>query len=247
MKRSFMPWMLAGCMLFSLACHRHGNDGSGGTNTAITADNSAPFVVKDSSEGLLFTWIDERGDFHVEQSAADVPLVGRDSVRVVDPTKEDGTHPDHIFVADLRTARPDGTYAVSVMTKAQFDDMALSRRKGKTATLADDGGTPPAPAADTDSKTASADPAPSVGRPAVIIYGAEWCGACHQAAAYLRSKGIPFIEKDIEADRNAAREMQGKLARAGLGSGSIPVLDVRGKVMVGFNPHVVDEALGAAL
>ncbi|HWL84840.1 MAG TPA: glutaredoxin domain-containing protein, partial [Polyangiaceae bacterium] len=82
---------------------------------------------------------------------------------------------------------------------------------------------------------------------AVIIYGAEWCGACHQAAAYLRAKGIPYVEKDIEADHGAAREMQTKLAKAGLNGGSIPVLDVRGKVMVGFNPHVVDEALGAAM
>jgi glutaredoxin len=81
----------------------------------------------------------------------------------------------------------------------------------------------------------------------VIIYGAEWCGACHQAAAYLRRKGIPFIEKDIEKDPQAAREMQGKLRSAGVrNGGSIPVIDVRGKVMVGFSPGAVDEALGHA-
>ena len=41
--------------------------------------------------------------------------------------------------------------------------------------------------------------------------------------------------------------MQQKLAQNGLRAGSIPVIDVRGKVMVGFNPHEVDSALGAAL
>jgi glutaredoxin len=81
----------------------------------------------------------------------------------------------------------------------------------------------------------------------VIIYGAEWCGACHDAARYLRSKGIPYVEKDVEKDASAAREMQQKLTQNGLRAGSIPVIDVRGRVMVGFNPHEVDSALGAAL
>jgi glutaredoxin len=84
-------------------------------------------------------------------------------------------------------------------------------------------------------------------RPTVILYGASWCGPCHQAVAYLKRKGVSFVEKDIEEDANAAREMQSKLARAGMHGGSIPVLDVRGKLMVGFNPQEVDSALGAAL
>ena len=41
--------------------------------------------------------------------------------------------------------------------------------------------------------------------------------------------------------------MNGKLRRAGLHAGSIPVLDVRGRIMVGFEPHAVDEALGSPI
>ena len=81
----------------------------------------------------------------------------------------------------------------------------------------------------------------------VIIYGAEWCSACHEAARYLRSKGIPYVEKDVEKDPDAAREMQQKLAKNRQREGSIPVIDVRGKVMVGFNPAEIDAALGQAL
>jgi len=231
------------CIFLALqGCHRKSSDSSSG---AASADNGAPFAVSDSSDGLLFTWIDEHGDFHVEQRASDVPLVGRDSVRVVDPARDEGTHPERIFVADLRTPQPGGNYSVKTMTRAQFDELAVSRRKGKTALLegADAGGAAGEQAANGTGANAE-DPN---ARPAVIIYGAEWCGACHQAAAYLRRKGIPFVEKDIEADHGAAREMHGKLAKAGLGDGSIPVLDVRGKVMVGFNPRSVDEALGAAM
>ena len=79
---------------------------------------------------------------------------------------------------------------------------------------------------------------------AVIIYGASWCGPCHQAAAYLKKRGVPFVEKDIEQDSASRREMQAKLAKAGMRGGSIPVLDVRGKILVGFDARAVDQALG---
>jgi glutaredoxin len=217
---------------------------------------SAPLVVKDSSEGFLFTWIDEKGDFHVEQKAGDVPLIGRDAVRVVDPSQEDGTHAGRIFVADLRTAKADGTYSVKPMARAEFDELAVARRKGKTATL--DGvdassGVPTPPGGgglagmDFPSLPNPGANQDQAARPAVIIYGASWCGPCHQAAAYFKAKGIRFTEKDIEADRGAQREMQAKLTKAGLHAGSIPVLDVRGKMMIGFNAQAVDQALGAAL
>ena len=52
--------------------------------------------------------------------------------------------------------------------------------------------------------------------------------------AYFKKRGIYYIEKDIERDAEAAAEMNGKLRRAGQRSGSIPVLDVRGRILVGF-------------
>jgi glutaredoxin len=232
------------------ACKRH---------EAATKAEDAPasLVVKDSSEGLLFTWIDEKGDFHIEDKAKDVPLAGRDAVRVVDPTTYDGTHPDRVLVADLRTAGPDGSYTVKTETRADFDHLAEERRIKNGPTLSNTPPIPenPAPGSPLGASPAGAasslasnggDPSPA-SRPAVILYGASWCGPCHQAAAYLKQKGIAFVEKDIEEDANAAREMQAKLARAGMHGGSIPVIDVRGKLMVGFNPQEVDSALGAAL
>jgi len=134
------------------------------------------------------------------------------------------------------------------MTRADFEAIAVARREKTGPTLAS-AAPKPAPAPGAPQGPSGADDGaqkPST-RPAVIIYGAEWCGACHDAARYLRSKGIAFVEKDVEKDPGAAREMQQKLAHNGLHSGSIPVLDVRGRVMVGFNPHEVDDALGQAL
>jgi glutaredoxin len=214
-----------------------------GDTTVASEPPQAP-IVKDDSEGLLLTWIDDKGDFHVETGVAQVPLMGRDAVRVVDPAKDDGSHGDRIFAADLRQARADGTYAVRTMGRADFEAIAVARREKSGPTLATPPPAPPSSAAADDQGPAASKP-PS--RALVIIYGAEWCGACHDAARYLRRKGVAYVEKDVEKDPTAAREMQEKLAKRGLHTGSIPVLDVRGKVIVGFNPAEVEAALGEAM
>ena len=236
---ALVAWLMAVSLLAAAApgCKR--------SQAASKSEDPAPFVVRADSQGLLLTWIDDKGDFHVETSVADVPLMGRDAVRVVDPDKDDGTHADRVFVVDLRTAGADGTFPVRVMTRADFEALAVARREKTGPTLASVGPPPAsAPPPPDDTPTGSAKP-PT--RAMVVIYGASWCGACHDAEKYLRSKGVPYVEKDIEKDPGAAKEMQDKLAKNGLRSGSIPVIDVRGKVMVGFNPQEIDGALGQTL
>ncbi|NOU33437.1 MAG: NrdH-redoxin [Polyangiaceae bacterium] len=200
-------------------------------------NEAPPPVVKDQTVGMLFTWVDEHGDLHVEQSPKDVPLVGRDVVRVVDPSREDGTHDSRIFLVDLRNPTADGSYPVSVSTRKAFDKIADARRD-KPARVADKD-----PPGDDDPWHGGR---PRSGNPGakIIIYGASWCGACHEAAAYLRRKNIPYVEKDVETEPGAAAEMSAKLQGAGLPRGSIPVLDVRGRILVGFSPDAVDQALG---
>src|SRR5580658_5867725 len=93
------------------------------------ADAAPPFTVRDDSQGLLLTWIDEKGDFHVEQKVADVPMIGRDAVRAVDPAREDAANAETVYVADLRVASLDGAYPVHTMTRDAFDALALTRRE----------------------------------------------------------------------------------------------------------------------
>ena len=217
-------------------------EGADADVVAIPAD----LVVKDDIEGLLFTWVDERGNPHVVMKVTDVPLIGRDSVRVVDPNREEGSRGDTIFVVDLRVAKPDGTYAIRKASRGEFDKFIVERRQKHSPTLAaNDAGTGDRPQPQRPGEDVP--PEPGVARPAVIIYGASWCGACHEAARYLKSKNVPFVEKDIELDADASREMRAKLAKAGLRSGSIPVIDVRGTVMVGFDPQRIESAMGRAL
>jgi glutaredoxin len=201
-------------------------------------DGAALPSVTDASSDLILTWIDERGEFHVEQRAADVPPGARDVVRVADPAH--APPEGRVYVADLRNARPDGTYPVQAMEREAFEALAVERRKKHGGVLA---ASPPRESAETgNGPEEQGSPAE---RPSVIIYGASWCGPCHQAAAYLKSKGVAFVERDIEEDGSAAREMQAKLAKAGKRGGSIPVLDVRGKILVGFDPGAVETALRA--
>jgi len=188
-------------------------------------------VVTDTSADFLLTWIDEKGEFHIEQKVSDVPVTARDVVRVADPVK-DPPKLDDVFVADLRNPGPGGAYTVRTISRTEFEKIAVERRQKSGSVLAPKG----------------AESAPPVAaRPSVIIYGASWCGPCHQAAAYFKRRGVAFIEKDIEEDGGAAREMQAKLASAGMRGGSIPVIDVRGKMLVGFDERAVDRALGQAL
>jgi len=188
-------------------------------------------IVNDTSTGLLLTWIDDKGEFHKEEKVADVPVTARDVVKVNDPDHEPA-NPADIFVADLRQAGPDKNYPVRLMSREEFDHIAVAHRVTRGGGVL---------------AQKSAGPIPEAPRPSVIIYGASWCGPCHQAAAYLKRRNIDFVEKDIEADEGAAREMHAKLEKAGRRGGSIPVIDVRGKIIVGFDASAVENALGQAL
>jgi glutaredoxin len=186
---------------------------------------SAPPVVTDASGDLLFTWLDENGGGHVEQKVSEVPMAARETVRVADPARDPPA--EHVWVVDLRTPGAGGAYPVRTIKRAEWEAIAIARRDG--------GALVP--------RAASSAPPPA--QPQVIIYGASWCGPCHQAEAHLKRKGIPYVEKDIEQDSGAAREMQAKLAKAGKRGGSIPVLDVRGQIIIGYDAATLDRALSA--
>jgi glutaredoxin len=77
----------------------------------------------------------------------------------------------------------------------------------------------------------------------VVIYGADWCEPCHLAAEYLEMRGIPFVRYDVERDVPARAAMHSALRSANVAAvDTLPVLDIRGTVMAGFNPCVVDAA-----
>jgi glutaredoxin-like YruB-family protein len=72
----------------------------------------------------------------------------------------------------------------------------------------------------------------------VTIYSADWCAFCHAAKDYLRSKGVDFTEKNVEEDPAFAQESVKKSGQMG-----IPVLDINGQIIVGFDRPKIDAAL----
>lgn len=72
----------------------------------------------------------------------------------------------------------------------------------------------------------------------VTIYSADWCAFCHAAKDYLTKKGIDFAEKNVEEKAEYAAEAVQKSGQRG-----IPVLDINGKIIVGFDRPAIDAAL----
>ncbi|AZV25429.1 NrdH-redoxin [Pseudomonas syringae] len=70
----------------------------------------------------------------------------------------------------------------------------------------------------------------------VVLYVTDWCGYCKQTKRFLDQKGIPFKEFDIEKDAEARK------AYEALGGRGIPLIDVNGTLIRGFDP---DEILAA--
>jgi len=77
----------------------------------------------------------------------------------------------------------------------------------------------------------------------VVLYTTTWCGACKKAKAWLQQKGISFSERDVERDSGVTEELAAKCARAGVRPDGVPVLDARGRMLVGFDPKAYSEAL----
>lgn len=216
-----------------------------GTAPSATTDELPPLALRDDTPNLLLTWIDAKGETHTELSVKDVPMVGRDLVRVVVTDRVEGTR-GLFYVVDLTRAASDGTYAARPMPRSEWEDIIAKRRVAQR---------PPPPPAPPEipgepprgPSGPAAPPAP--GGPVatlVVIYGASWCGPCHQAQDYLRKRGVSFTMKDIDKDPRAEQDMQAALAKAGRRGGSIPVIDVAGEILVGFDPRALDKALARA-
>lgn len=77
--------------------------------------------------------------------------------------------------------------------------------------------------------------------PQVTIYSADWCAFCHAAKDYLQKKGITYTEKDVDSDPAIAKECVDKSGQTG-----IPVLDINGEIIVGFDRPRIDAALAQA-
>jgi glutaredoxin len=229
-------------------CKKPSSDKPDDNGTTPKAAELPPLEVKADTPNLLLTWIDDKGDFHVVQKPADVPTEGRKTVRVVVTSREEGTG-KLVYVANLDETTATGAYRLKTMPRADWEELGASKRKARLEALAPSAlPSAPAPAGSDkpgDKRAGPGDKAPASGVVA-IVYGADWCKPCHDAERYLKQRGATVIKKDIEKNEVAADEMQKKLEKVGRGGASIPVIDVMGRIMVGFSPAALEQAIEAA-
>lgn len=77
----------------------------------------------------------------------------------------------------------------------------------------------------------------------VIIYSAPWCAFCKTEKQYLDHLGVGYIERDIDGDDGAMEEL---LAKVGGETSSVPVTDIAGTIIRGFDRIKIDAALAEA-
>jgi glutaredoxin len=213
------------------------------TPEAPPQPKAQPGVVEILKGGRwLFTYVEQAGTFATTDKAESVPEGARAIVRVFDPAEMAKTDaPGQVTVTDLNQLLKSGKAAARAMSRDAFETAALAQLPpGASSALATRGaeGAPPAPAPPTSL------PAADGGTPVVTIYGTSWCGACRSARQYLTERRVPFADKDIERDPAAARELSEKAAKMGIPTDRVPVIEVRGRLLQGFDRARIDALLG---
>lgn len=74
----------------------------------------------------------------------------------------------------------------------------------------------------------------------VKVYSTPTCPWCRVAKNYLASKNVPFEDIDVSRNREAAMEMIQKSGQRG-----VPVIEINGEIIVGFNQAEIDRLLRA--
>lgn len=189
----------------------------------VTASSLPRITVNDHAKAL-FTFARPDGTFQTVDKLTDVPEARRGWVRVVDLKMKPTKRLDHelVYVADLREKGKDGTFPYVVLPRTSFEAAAVNRA----------------------GSGAAAKPGEQSASVGVILYATSWCPACRAARDYMKRHGIPFVEKDIEQDRDAAAELLQKARAQGISASGVPVLDVNGTLMQGFDPDRLNALLG---
>jgi glutaredoxin len=74
----------------------------------------------------------------------------------------------------------------------------------------------------------------------IIVYGAPWCAFCHTAMHYFDKLGVTYKYVDVDQDMKGGQEAVEKSGQRG-----IPVIDLAGDIIIGFDRPKIDTALKA--
>jgi len=237
MTRSLTGVVLLTGLCFVAACRKPAPE------AAPAAAPGTPATIEVLKDGRwLFTYAEPSGGFATTDKPDSVPAGARAVVRVFDPAAPEKTPGDgRVYVTNLDEVMNKGKATARAMSREAFETAAMAAHPtGESSPLAAQRMQPaPMPAADGGAA------APAAGGPPVVtIYGTSWCGACRAARQYLTERKIPFADKDVERDADAARELAVKAAKMGVPTDRVPVIDVRGRLLLGFDKARIESLLG---
>jgi glutaredoxin len=220
------------------ACHR-------ATPEAAPAATALPATIEVLKGGRwLFTYVEPAGTFATTDKPETVPGEARALVRVLDPSEPMSTSmksaADRVYVTNLNELTDKGKSSARTMSREAFETAALAALPGGQSSPYAGQQTRPAPLPAVDAGTTLANGA----TPVVTIYGTSWCGACRAAREFLTERKIPFADKDVERDPEAARELSAKASKMGIPTDRVPIIDVRGRLLLGFDRARIEALLG---
>ena len=73
----------------------------------------------------------------------------------------------------------------------------------------------------------------------VKVYSTSTCPWCIKVKEFLKSKNVKFEDINVGMDQKAAEEMVEKSGQMG-----VPVTEINGKIIVGYDREAIEEALG---
>lgn len=75
----------------------------------------------------------------------------------------------------------------------------------------------------------------------ITMYMTSWCPVCQRAQEWLERRGYHYDMHNVEIDVRAGRELRSANPR-----GSVPMFDVDGRILIGFEPALLRDAIERA-
>jgi glutaredoxin 3 len=76
-------------------------------------------------------------------------------------------------------------------------------------------------------------------QPKIRVFSTPTCPYCHTLKAFLDEKGFKFEDIDVSADEKARDEMVDKTGQMG-----VPVVEIGGEIIIGFDREKIIKKLG---
>ncbi len=73
----------------------------------------------------------------------------------------------------------------------------------------------------------------------VTVYSTPTCPYCHMAKDFFNKHNVKYTDIDVSSDEKKAQEMIKKSGQMG-----VPVIDIDGKIIIGYDLPAIKKALG---